>query len=148
MFVAVRQWIAGVGNMAQDEVDRNPGHVFEGYDPVVAQPPRQRQQFHCRRSIADRDECGLHINWSREQFQTGSRNDAKSTFSSDEQVFQIIAGIVLAQSGQAVPDPAIRQNGFQSEAQIAGRAVAQDCRSRRHWWTDYLRSGPSPHRRG
>src|SRR3546814_3820045 len=46
-------------------------------------------------------------------------------FRSDEQVAQVVAGVVLAQGLQAVPDAAVGQHDLKAERQFTGIAVAQ-----------------------
>jgi hypothetical protein len=40
-------------------------------------------------------------------------------------VLEVVAGVVLAQAAQAVPDAAVGQHHFQAQRQLAGIAVAQ-----------------------
>ena len=40
-------------------------------------------------------------------------------------MLQVIAGVVLAQPAQAIPDAPVRQHHFQTQYQIAHRAPAQ-----------------------
>ena len=53
------------------------------------------------------------------------RDHRERAFRSDQQVFEIIAGIVFAQLAEAVPDFAIGEHRFEAERQIAHHAVAQ-----------------------
>ncbi len=47
----------------------------------------------------------------------------------DEQVFQVVAGVVLAQAAQAVPQAAVGQYDLQAEAEFARIAIAQHLHS-------------------
>ena len=51
-------------------------------------------------------------------------DDAQRAFAADEQVAQVVAGVVLAQARQALPDLALRRDHFQPQAQLARVAVA------------------------
>ena len=63
--------------------------------------------------------------WFWIKFQHRCRDNAKRSLGTDEQVFQIISRIVLAQFFQAVPNPPIGQNHFQPQTQIPRVAVSQ-----------------------
>ena len=41
-------------------------------------------------------------------------------------MFQVVSGVVLAQTAQSVPDLAARQDDFQTERQVTRVPVAQD----------------------
>ena len=59
----------------------------------------------------------------------GAGNDAQRALRPDHQVAQVVAGVVLAQARQAVPDIALRRYHFQPQAQLARVAVAHDLRA-------------------
>ena len=59
------------------------------------------------------------------QLEDRGRDDAQGSFGADEQVAQGVAGVVLAERPQPIPDAAIGQYHFQAEHKIAGVAVAQ-----------------------
>ena len=65
----------------------------------------------------------------REQLQRRGGDDAERAFAADEQVAQVVAGVVLAQPAQAVPDLAVGGDDLEAEAQVARRAVAQHLRA-------------------
>ena len=67
----------------------------------------------------------------RKKLEDRRGDDAERAFGADEQLFQVVAGIILAQSAQAVPHLAARQHHFQPERQFAGVAVAQDLHAAR-----------------
>src|SRR5581483_10255185 len=60
------------------------------------------------------------------QLEHGGRDDAERAFRADKQLAQRIAGVVLAQRAQAIPDAPIRQHDFKSEREVTRIAVAQD----------------------
>ena len=62
----------------------------------------------------------------REQLHHGGGDDAQRAFRADEQVAQVIAGIVLAQAFQSVPHPAIGEHHLEAEAEIARVAIGDD----------------------
>ena len=65
----------------------------------------------------------------REELQHGRRDDAKRSFRADEQLLEVIPGIVLAQAAQAVPDPAIGKHDLDAKHEIAGIPEAQHGRA-------------------
>ncbi|MDT4853763.1 hypothetical protein FQZ97_880410 [compost metagenome] len=58
-------------------------------------------------------------------------DDAQRAFAADEEVAQVVAGVVLAQAARAFPDLALRRDHFQAQAQVARVAVAHDLRAAR-----------------
>ena len=60
----------------------------------------------------------------RRQFQHRGGDDAERALGADEQLAQAIAGVVLAQPAQAVPDRAVGQHDLQPQHEVAGVAVA------------------------
>ena len=72
-----------------------------------------------------RHERGRDLARPRKQAQHRRGDDAERSFRAHEQVLQRIAGIVLAQPSQAVPDLAVRQHRFEPQHQVAHVAVAQ-----------------------
>ena len=61
----------------------------------------------------------------RKQLQHRGGDDAERAFGADEQLLQVVAGVVLAQAAQAVPDAAVGQHHLDAEHQLARVAVAQ-----------------------
>ncbi len=51
---------------------------------------------------------------------------AQGAFAADEEVAQVVAGVVLAQALEAVPDLALRIDDFEAQAELAGIAIAHD----------------------
>jgi hypothetical protein len=62
---------------------------------------------------------------SGKELQHGRGDDAQRSLGADEQVLQVVAGVVLAQAAQAIPDLAARQHHFEAQRQFARVAVAQ-----------------------
>ena len=94
-------------------------------------PMRQGQQRRGRLQRGHRGpsrqlRCGLRI-----QPQRGRRDDAQRAFAADEQVAQVVTGVVLAQALQAFPDLPVGQYHFQPQAQLARIAVAHHLRAAR-----------------
>ena len=68
---------------------------------------------------------GLDLARLGKQLQGRGGDDPERAFAADEKMLQIVAGIVLAQPAQPVPDPPIRQHDFETQGQLARIAVAQ-----------------------
>ena len=77
---------------------------------------RPRERDPCRRAGA-----GLRI-----EPQHRGGDDAERAFGAEEQLLQVVAGVVLAQPAQAVPDAAVGQHHLETEHLLARGAVAQD----------------------
>ena len=65
----------------------------------------------------------------RVQLHGGGGDDAKCPFAANEQIAQVVTGVVLAQAREAVPDFALRGDHFHTQAQFARVAVAHDLRA-------------------
>ena len=61
----------------------------------------------------------------REELQHRGGDDAERALGADEELLQVVAGVVLAQAAQAVPDAAVGQHHLEPEHQLARVAVAQ-----------------------
>ena len=114
--------------------------------------PRRRahvaEQRHAGGRRVDADPRGLAGGRLGEQAQHRGRDDAERALGADEQLLHVVAGVVLAQAAQAVPDAAVGQHHLQPEHQVARVAVAQHVARRRRWWRCCRRSGRSLPRRG
>jgi hypothetical protein len=60
------------------------------------------------------------------QFQHRLGDDAQRPLGAEIEVAQVVAGIVLLERAQAVPDIAGRRHHFQAEHEVPGIAVVQD----------------------
>ena len=70
-------------------------------------------------------ECGLDGARLRKQLQNGRGNDTECPFGTNEQILEIIAGIILSQLAQAVPNLTVAQHHFETQHEIAGRSVGK-----------------------
>ena len=62
-------------------------------------------------------------------FSTARGDDAERALGADEEVLQVVAGVVLAQPAQPVPDAAVGQHDLEPEHLLAHVAVAQHLRA-------------------
>ena len=72
-----------------------------------------------------RDPRGLARRRLGEQAQHRGRDDAQRAFGADEELLHVVAGVVLAQAPQPVPDAPVRQHHLEAQHQVAHGAVAQ-----------------------
>ena len=84
---------------------------------------REQRQRRFRRSHSDKS--GFDRARPRHQPQHRRSNDAERAFGADEQVFQIVAGVVLLQLVEVVEDAAIGQHDFDAECVRARDAVGK-----------------------
>ena len=96
---------------------------------VVSRSPRRAAQPASSSSACSGEEMptsAVALSFGRgKELEAGGRDDAERAFGTDEQGFQVVAGVVLAQAAQAGEHPAVRQHHLQTEHQIAHHAVAQ-----------------------
>ena len=76
----------------------------------------QAQKLHCRFQRGQGDQCGHLGPWCGVELHDRRGDDAQRAFGPDKQVAQVVAGIVLAQAGQAIPYLALRCHHFQPQA--------------------------------
>jgi hypothetical protein len=72
------------------------------------------------------NECSQRPGRAREKFARCGRDDAQRSFRADEQIAQIVAGVVFAQRLESIEHPTIGQHHFETKDQVAHHAVAQD----------------------
>ena len=125
----LRQRIAQAGHVADGQFKAQAAHQLEGLDRAAGLVLGAGQQLDGvgRRGQADdghgaRGQQGV-------QLQRRRRDDAKRTLGADQQLLEIIAGIVLAQALEAIPDLAIGQHRLDAQHLLAHHAVAQDGRA-------------------
>ena len=106
-------------------------HHLKAGQAGVQSLARQSQQIDCGLQRGHSRPHGGLQGRQRKQLERGGRDDAQRAFAADQQMAQVVAGIVFAQAVQAVPDPALRRNGLQPQAQLACIAVAQHLRAAR-----------------
>ena len=63
-----------------------------------------------------------------EQLHGGSGDDAQRAFAANEQIAQVVAGVVFAQTFEAIPDLALGRDYFQTQAQLTRISIAHHLR--------------------
>ncbi len=117
--------IAAAGAVLHDELDALPGHDLEARDVVAGALLRQTQEFEAGFRRGHADKRGFDRARPRHQAQHRRGDDAERAFRADEQVFQIVAGIVLFQLVEIVEHAAVGQHHFETERVRAGDAIRQ-----------------------
>ena len=120
-----RERIAIAVSVLQGKVDDAARHQFEAGDRAADARLRQVQQFHGGGGRGQADEGGLDRARPRKQFQHGGGDDAERSFGADENMAQVVAGIVLLQLAQEVHDAAIGQHHLDADNEFAGDAIGE-----------------------
>ena len=121
----VRQRIAQVRPVFDDDLNAETRNDLKPCDPAAGHFLRQCQEVAggCGRGQADHR--GRPVLRLREQLQNGAGHDAEGALRADEEILEIIARVVLAQTPQAVPDAPVGQDNFQAEHQVPGVAIGK-----------------------
>jgi hypothetical protein len=117
-----RQRVAGRG-VAHGELKPDARHELDGRDLTGPALAGQRQKVEAGLRARHADPGGGARPRQGKQLQDRGGDDAERAFRADEQVLQVVAGVVLAQPPQALPDAPVGEHHFEPEAQIARRAI-------------------------
>ncbi|MNN16188.1 hypothetical protein D3C81_1293180 [compost metagenome] len=110
--------------MGQHQFQTVAGKELESLKPGAATGEQQREQL---QRLLGRRHRGQHHGagiGARQQAQRGSRDHAQRAFRANQQLLEVVAGVVLAQRAQAVEDLAIGQHRLHAQHQLARHAVA------------------------
>lgn len=113
--------IAQLRIVLADELHAEIGHQLEARQQRAGRALRERQEVERRVRRFERGQRRDLRGRQRMQLHHGGRDDAERAFRADEQIAQVVAGVVLAQSAQAVPDLALRRHDL--EARQSSRAL-------------------------
>ena len=119
------------GNMVQDKANAAPPHQFKGLNPAAGLFFGQSQKRNGGVGTVQRDHRRGPAGQDRKEFEAGGRDDAQGPFSTDQQLLEVIARIVLAKPLEPVPDLTIGQDRLKAQDQIAHRTIAQHRRAAR-----------------
>jgi hypothetical protein len=109
--------------MAEREIDGDARHQLEPGQGVAGGDPQTIQKRDCGCRIGHADKGGFGLARTGKQFQNRCGDDAQRPLPADEQMLQIVSGIVLVQTPQPIPYPPIRQNSLDAQNQLAHIAV-------------------------
>ena len=121
--------LADVGQRLGQEVKAHAVHQLERADAFAQLVAGQRQKAQRGLGRGHHDHCRARVGRLREEFQRRGGDHAQRAFGSDEQVFQIVPGVVFSEPRQPVPDLAIGQHGLQPQTQIARIAITKHARA-------------------
>ena len=113
------------GAVLQHELDALPGHELEAGDAAAGALGGEVKKLERGLRRRHADEGGLDRARARQQPQHRRRDDAERAFGADEQVFQIVAGIVLLQLVEIVEHAAVGQHHFEAEHELARDAIGE-----------------------
>ena len=120
-----RQRIGQIGVVPARQGERDVADQLEARQAVAERLLHRAQQLHRVLDIRHARE-RRHVRRRRgKELQHGRGDDAERAFGADEQLLQIVAGVVLAQTAQAVPDAPVGEHHFEAERQLARIAEAQ-----------------------
>ena len=121
--------IADVDAVTQAEIDRDIGQQFEAGEAAGRLVLRDREQLERLRRRLQADIAGFHRARLRKQFQRRRGDDAERPFGADEEIAQVVAGVVFFQLRQPVQHPPVGEHDFQPERHLARHAIGQRCRA-------------------
>ncbi len=117
--------IAGAFGVAEDEFDADPRHQLETRQLARAHFMGEIEKPGHLFETGEADKGRRLAFRGRHQLQHRRGDDAERAFRADEQVAQIVAGIVLPERPQAVPDAAIGEHHFEPEHEAARIAIGE-----------------------
>ena len=111
--------------MRNREFERAAADQFETGRSPAGRLLREREEIERRGERGKPDESGFDRLRRGKQFQHGRGDHAERAFGADEQVLEVVSGIVLLQLVEAVPDPAVGERHFEAEHEVARDAVGK-----------------------
>ena len=121
--------LAQLREVLADERERCVVHDLEAGEPGTETLVRVSEQLDRRGERRQRRLRRHRCARPRVQPQRGGGDDRERAFAADDEVAQVVAGVVLAQAAEAVPDAAVGRDRLDAEAELARVAVAQDLRA-------------------
>ena len=120
---------AVLGTCLQHQLERDARHEFEGRHGVAERTSRRRRAAATRPAgrSAMPTKAVTSTARARKQFARRRGDDAERAFGADEQLLQVVAGVVLAQRLKPSSTRAVGQHDLEAEHQVAHHAVAQHC---------------------
>ena len=142
-----RQRIADVDAVTHAEIDGDVGQQLETGEGAGGLVLRDRQQLQRVGGRSEADIGGFHRARLRKQLQRRRGDDAERAFGADEQVAQVVAGVVLLQLRQPVAECGRRPAPLRARAPARAPRHRPAPRCRRHWSRDCRRWCSFPRRR-
>src|SRR5690606_34025161 len=85
--------------------------------------PEKIERCFRRRKRNDRR---LALDRHREKFEARRRDDRERTFRADQEIAQIIAGVVFLEAAKPMPDAPVGKNGFETQRKATSISVGKD----------------------
>ena len=130
------------------QVDGDARDQLEGPDTVsaLAAPSAAEQPSRTRVESAPgrQRRCGVRACSLGNSLITAPVMMPERAFGADEQLLEVVAGVVLAQAGEAIPDAAVGQHRLEAPGSARGCCRSAAPRCRRHWSRGCRRSGRTP----
>ena len=120
-----RERIAVAAGIFEHRINADARHQFEARHFAGGAFGRECEQLQRFLGRCETDIGGFDRARTRQQFQHGGGDHPERAFRADEQVFQVVAGIVLFQLVEIVQDAAVGQHHFEPERECARNAVSQ-----------------------
>ncbi len=111
------------------QIDRNAWNQLERADAIATRVAQQREQGNCRLNVFDCDQRRRGSPYLRKQLEAGGRNDPQRALGAQENRLDVVAGVVFAQRTEAGEHPAVGENHFQPQDQVAHHAVPKYART-------------------
>ena len=137
------------GRQVDHEVERRARDQLPGGEPLGGVLAQQREQRGGGRDGGEGDPGGgarAGVAGCRREDRGG--DDAERALGADEELLQVVAGVVLAQRPQPVPDAAVGQHHLEPEHQARASCRSAAPRCRRRWSRCCRRSCSCPPSRG
>ncbi len=100
--------VARAGHVADDELQGDARHKLEGRHRIPLRFAQHAEQPQRGGRGVERDERRRYGGGARKQPERRGCHDAERALGADEELLQVVAGVVLAQRGQLVEHPAVR----------------------------------------
>ena len=115
--------ITCAGDMPEHTLQSEALQQFETGDVATCALLRNAKQVDCRLWRRHTEIGDFHRARTRHEPQHRRRDDTKRSFGSDEEILQVVAGIVLLQLVEVVEHPTVRQHHFETKHMRARNTV-------------------------
>ncbi|KQY26475.1 hypothetical protein ASD38_19730 [Caulobacter sp. Root487D2Y] len=117
---------AAPGRRARDQVVETGPHHLEGRQQAAEISLQTPQQLRQRRKALDADDGGVLADRRGAQAQHRAGDHPQGAFRADEQLLEVVAGVVLDQRAHGLDHRPVGEHGLQAQDHVAHHAVAQD----------------------
>ena len=117
--------IASIRQVREHGFQAGARHQLESGDAIADAAAQRREQLDRLCRAGDRDPRRGARRGLRVQAQHGCGDHAERAFGAEEELLQVVAGVVLAQAAQPIPHPAVGQHHFHAEHLLARGSIAQ-----------------------